>query len=122
MTYHSFPSFEFLGNPGNFYADDGLHLSDVGYGIWQGWLTTAMFGEQVDDCFVWRENEEGFVCVDGGTVTSSAPTPSPSPAPGNDSGSGIFSDSGGARYSIAEGWAWIVAATITLFTTFKSFE
>ena len=46
-----FPSFEALGNPGNLYQRDRLHLSRDGYALWNEWLETAWTDEQ---CIVWE--------------------------------------------------------------------
>jgi lysophospholipase L1-like esterase len=60
--------FAYRGNPTsgstNFYQDDGLHLSSVGYAVWENWLETAMYTEARGDCQVWREDSDaGLVCV-----------------------------------------------------------
>lgn len=67
-SYHGFMD---LGNHGNLYASDGLHLSSRGYAHWNDWMTTALLHAS-DSCLVWR----GGVCV-----SWSSPRPPPPPEP-----------------------------------------
>merc|ERR1712232_1045418 len=58
----SYGGFELMGNPRSLYGDDGLHLSEIGYGHWNEWVKAAMnvTGNNTD-CHVWRAGS----CVDG---------------------------------------------------------
>lgn len=46
-----YPGFETAGNPDSLYEDDGLHLSEAGYALWDSWLTEALDAE---GCILWE--------------------------------------------------------------------
>ena len=55
-----YEGFEAVGNGGNLYQNDGLHLSTQGYTFWTAWSIQAMSTQPTSemqvvlDCYQWR--------------------------------------------------------------------
>jgi len=73
-----YPAFVELGNPESFYRNDGLHLSNEGYGHWNTWLQTEL--DDSSGCRRWMNGECTLASGDDSNPVST-PTKAPALAP-----------------------------------------